>query len=839
MKKTVLLSLGAVIGLGLAIYGGTNADAANLELFRLYNPNTGEHFYTESADERDWLDDQGWIPEDGGWATPTEGDIVYRLYNPNASDHHYTTDEGEYANLKAEGWTQEGKAFFSSTDKSVPVYRSYNPNAVSGAHMFTTSSIEHDWLTTDQGWTNEAVSFYAAPAIDKAALNTALTDARALNAADYDETTFAALQEAITAAAAVADNADATQLQVNAQVTALNEAVAALVPNLTDLNAAIEAAGNYDEADITADSYADLEEAVKAAEDFVKDAAGKTPAEAQEVLADLNAALAGLAANTSALNEVITEADEVSTDGYSEESIATFNEALATANAITADSSVEEVTAARTGLRAAIDGLSVDMTALSAAIEVATAFDADDITEASYAAMATALETANGYVNEPAGVTPTQVAEAITALEEAATGLVKDTTALDAQVEAYKELAPDADDYSIYSYSVADTANTAAAALDTDAATIAEITAARVALRDAMANLVSTEDLNAAITAGKAIANTNDMYTPESYNKLQLAISEGESFKYRTNNYTNEEVAAATQVITDAIDNLATNKAALNTAIATAQGLNATDYTSTTAFTDALSLAVTVAGSADSTPASVTTALTGLNTAMEALVLNKAALGELMTPADTINTGVTASAYVADSVANYATIYAAAQTANTDTNTGAPAINSLTTARMNLEAAMAQVVPVTTALETRITFAGTLAGSTADITTASNATLTEAVNAGNDLVNAPLGKLHTEVTDAVDSINAAIVGLQVNTLPTVTAIANYSVANEGGQGSYTNDSWNAMQSAHTRTTNARDAMTNATAADARVAAFIELTAARTELQATIDGLTTA
>lgn len=65
-------------------------------LYRLYNPSSGEHFYTGSANERDVLISSGWKDEETAWSTPQEdGEPVYRLYNPSASDHHYTKSENE------------------------------------------------------------------------------------------------------------------------------------------------------------------------------------------------------------------------------------------------------------------------------------------------------------------------------------------------------------------------------------------------------------------------------------------------------------------------------------------------------------------------------------------------------------------------------------------------------------------------------------------------------------------------------------------------------------------------------------------------------------------------
>ena len=108
-------------------------------MYRLYNPNSGEHFYTASVTERDHLDQIGWDDEGIAWYAPTEtGDPVYRLYNPYAGDHHYTMDRAEADNLVSVGWNDEGIGWHSD-GKEVPVYRLYNPNAVTGTHHYTTS----------------------------------------------------------------------------------------------------------------------------------------------------------------------------------------------------------------------------------------------------------------------------------------------------------------------------------------------------------------------------------------------------------------------------------------------------------------------------------------------------------------------------------------------------------------------------------------------------------------------------------------------------------------------------------------------------------------------------
>ncbi len=131
-----------------------------LDMYRLYNPNSGEHFYTGNTGERDHLAILGWRYEGTGWTAPTSGNPVYRLYNPNAGDHHYTTSAGERDALKRVGWRDEGIGWYSATTKNVPVYRQYNPNAKAGAHNFTTNKGENDSLVR-VGWRGEGVAWYA------------------------------------------------------------------------------------------------------------------------------------------------------------------------------------------------------------------------------------------------------------------------------------------------------------------------------------------------------------------------------------------------------------------------------------------------------------------------------------------------------------------------------------------------------------------------------------------------------------------------------------------------------------------------------------------------------
>lgn len=129
--------------------------------YRLYNPYSGEHLFTQSFDEYNSLARIDWQQEGLAWNSPkTSNTPVYRLYNPYSGDHHYTTSWSEYDNLGRIGWRQEGVGFYSaeSSDRK-PVYRLFNPYVTVGTHHYTTSRGEYDSLGRI-GWSQENIGWY-------------------------------------------------------------------------------------------------------------------------------------------------------------------------------------------------------------------------------------------------------------------------------------------------------------------------------------------------------------------------------------------------------------------------------------------------------------------------------------------------------------------------------------------------------------------------------------------------------------------------------------------------------------------------------------------------------
>lgn len=130
--------------------------SADVRVYRVYNPNSGEHLYTAGEGEYNSLVVSGWTGEGIGWYAPNSGNPVYRLYSPQGV-HFYTVSSYERDSLVKAGWRYESIAFNSGG--STPIYRAYNPN--NGQHNFTSVQYEQKSLVA-AGWKDEGVPFYGA-----------------------------------------------------------------------------------------------------------------------------------------------------------------------------------------------------------------------------------------------------------------------------------------------------------------------------------------------------------------------------------------------------------------------------------------------------------------------------------------------------------------------------------------------------------------------------------------------------------------------------------------------------------------------------------------------------
>lgn len=156
-----------VLTFSFAFVSTASAQAVDTKaMYRMYNPNSGEHFYTASEYERDHLMSVGWNYEGVGWTAPAKSDTpVYRLYS--GTDHHYTKSAYERDELVRVGWRDEGIGWYSENVRGIPLYRQFNPNVNpsarfnnSGSHNYTTSLVERTSLVEGNGWNDEDVAWY-------------------------------------------------------------------------------------------------------------------------------------------------------------------------------------------------------------------------------------------------------------------------------------------------------------------------------------------------------------------------------------------------------------------------------------------------------------------------------------------------------------------------------------------------------------------------------------------------------------------------------------------------------------------------------------------------------
>ena len=166
-KKLTILALLACVVLTFVLTP-TSALARKVgsyeEMYRLYNPNSGEHFYTSHPNEKDILLNAGWRYEGVAWRAPGYSNTpVYRLYNTNSTEHHYTKSITEKNNLVSKGWRYEGIGWYSDDDEGTPMYRLYNSNAKGvyepGSHHYTSDEKERDHLKF-LGWKDEGIGWY-------------------------------------------------------------------------------------------------------------------------------------------------------------------------------------------------------------------------------------------------------------------------------------------------------------------------------------------------------------------------------------------------------------------------------------------------------------------------------------------------------------------------------------------------------------------------------------------------------------------------------------------------------------------------------------------------------
>ncbi|PHS04195.1 MAG: hypothetical protein COA88_14025 [Kordia sp.] len=132
--------------------------ASKLPLYELYNGT--EHFYTDTANERDKAEELGYTSQEIAcrvYLSQIKDSLpFYRLYN--GTDHFYTANVTERDQAEKNGYTLEGVSGFvylTETGDTVPFYRLYN----GVDHYYTTSIVARDKKITE-GYKDEGIACY-------------------------------------------------------------------------------------------------------------------------------------------------------------------------------------------------------------------------------------------------------------------------------------------------------------------------------------------------------------------------------------------------------------------------------------------------------------------------------------------------------------------------------------------------------------------------------------------------------------------------------------------------------------------------------------------------------
>lgn len=184
--KKLLLGFITIVGMGAFSHQVSAAEGQ--AMYRLYNANNGEHFYTGNRVEKNLLVENGWRYEGRAWKAAASGQPIYRLYNKNSGEHHYTTSAVEKNWLVTKGWAYEMIASYSmAKDEGAPVYRLFNPNERrAGSHHYTLNTYERDMLLK-AGWRDEGVAFYQKAIIIPQPLILDISGWQVPNKINYDE----------------------------------------------------------------------------------------------------------------------------------------------------------------------------------------------------------------------------------------------------------------------------------------------------------------------------------------------------------------------------------------------------------------------------------------------------------------------------------------------------------------------------------------------------------------------------------------------------------------------------------------------------------------------------
>ena len=566
----------------------TGTDAVTLEaeyVSEIINDTSNDNGWPCKVTEAEWASNGKFVD------ALNQGDVIkYHYRAEDAGTYHVVVTYRSGSNTNALAWSEESGKIESGTvsaganDSATATHTAeFDLNVLEagdGVLVFTGPAGKSPQLDKFE------MTFVSEPEpepADKTQLNAAISAAEALNAEDYTEASWTAMQEALEAAQAVAADEEATQEAVDSAAQALNAAIGAL-EEISDVPAASEAAvqalrSMVEKAVALGSDDETLNAAIEAAQAVLTK---ETPTATEVVTALLDLSEAMQALNTDEGTDAL-RADVQATIDFINENILNNAEGLrpgkvdALEAAVEAaqklvddpDATADELKTANKAMTKAAQELweIVSKAELSALIEAANGYLDGDYTAESLEALQAAITAAQAVAGND-DATTAEVTQAITDLSDAIAGLRAEAAlnkdALAHEITLVAQMVANLDDY--VASTVEGLADKLAAAQEVyaNATTQEEIDAATQSLLEARLNARTKAD-KTALEAAIAAANALDLssYARADAEKVSTAL-ETAKLVLSDEAATQEEVDAAANALNEAISALDTEGADTN-----------------------------------------------------------------------------------------------------------------------------------------------------------------------------------------------------------------------------------------------------------------------------------
>ena len=488
----------------------------------------------------------------------------------------------------------------------------------------------------------------------------------------------------------------------------------------------------------------------------------------------------------SSLQDLVDRANAVDQDKYTDETAENLQNAIDDAQAVldNPNATTDEINQAIEDLTDALNRLSLDKSALAAAIAQGNAVtdnaeEAAKYTPETLAVLENAL-TAGEIVYENTKATAEQIAQATQAILDALNSLKRDVDRDDLQDLVDEANAINQDDYTDETaQELQDAIDAAQAVLDDPDATDDEIQDAYEALENAINNLKPDKtELEKAINDGNGIlGGDTDKYSPESVQALEDAIAAGEAVDADPD-ATAEEIKNATDAIRDALKDL------LEEAVENAENTDTTgmDPDSIKDLEDAIDNAQDVINNPDATPDEIKNAIDAINDAINNLKPDKTELEKAINDGNEILGGDT-DKYTPESVQALEDAIAAGEAVDANPDATAEEIKNATDA-------------IRDALKDLLEEAVENAENTDKdaFTPESLQDLEDAIDNAQDVINNP-DATPDEIKNAIDAINDAINNLVPDKTELEKAINDGNEILGGDTDKYTPESVQALEDA--------------------------------------------